>query len=198
VIDTEPVVDVVDQLGDEEVEVRIPLAVRVRRHVDRHPLDARLEIGAVIEVEAANEVLVGLSIARVLRDDEPGNRLEQLAFAQERAQTQVRPTDAPLGGCGRYARQVVRTARYVDGREPQPSRVGRGPPRRIALSRGRGGHGETSDNQQDESAEHHVWHGLRRSDYTWYGSRGKSDCPNVLPARSVLRLPTVAGPTVRL
>jgi len=37
----------------------------------------------MIEVEAANEVLVRLAVARVLRDDEPRHGFEQLAFAQE-------------------------------------------------------------------------------------------------------------------
>lgn len=81
--DAETVIDVVDELGDEEVEVGVALPVRVRRHVDGHPLETRLEVRAMIEVEAANEVLVRLAVARVLRDDEPRHGFEQLAFAQE-------------------------------------------------------------------------------------------------------------------
>ena len=82
VIDAEAVVDVVDELGDEKVEVRVPLPVRVRWAVERHALEARLEIGAVVEVEAANEVLVRLPVAGMLGHDEAGHGLEQLAFAR--------------------------------------------------------------------------------------------------------------------
>ena len=60
------------QLGDQEVEIRVALAVRVRRHVDRHAGDRRREVGAVIEVEAAQEVLVGLALAAVLLMMTPG------------------------------------------------------------------------------------------------------------------------------
>ena len=51
----------------------------VRRHVDRHAVDACREVGAVVEVEAAQEVLVGLAVARVLRDDHAGRRFQEFA-----------------------------------------------------------------------------------------------------------------------
>lgn len=37
VVNAEPVVDVVHQLGDQKIQIGVPLAVGVRRHVDRHP-----------------------------------------------------------------------------------------------------------------------------------------------------------------
>src|SRR5207245_10154668 len=73
------VLDALDELGDEEVEVGVALAVRVRSQVDRHALDRREEVGAVVEVEPAQEVLVCLSRAAVLRDDESRYELEHLA-----------------------------------------------------------------------------------------------------------------------
>jgi hypothetical protein len=56
----------------------------VRRHVDRHAFHARQEVGAMVEVEAAQEQLVRLPVTRVLRDDQARNQLEDLAGAQER------------------------------------------------------------------------------------------------------------------
>ena len=56
--------DALDQLRDHEVEVHVALAVPVRRHVDRHAFHARQEVGAVVEVEAAQEILVRLAVAR--------------------------------------------------------------------------------------------------------------------------------------
>jgi hypothetical protein len=52
------VVDPPDQLGDHEIQIGIALTVRMRRHVHRHPRQVRLEISAVVEVEAAHEVLI--------------------------------------------------------------------------------------------------------------------------------------------
>ena len=63
-----------DQLGDQEVDVGIALAVAVGAHVDRHAVDRDGEVGAVVEVEAAQEILVGFALAAVLRDDEAGHR----------------------------------------------------------------------------------------------------------------------------
>ena len=100
VIDAEAIVEVVHQLGDQEVEVGVALAVGVGGHVDRHALDPGLEIGAVIEVEAADEVLVRLAVARVLGDDQTRDGLEQLALAGDRPKPEIRRTDSPLG-CGR-------------------------------------------------------------------------------------------------
>jgi hypothetical protein len=89
----------------------------MRGHVDRHPLEPRLEIRPVIEVEAADEILVRLPIAGVLRDDETGHRLEQLALTRERAKAQIGGTDVTLGRGRRDADEVVGSSRYADGLE---------------------------------------------------------------------------------
>ena len=60
------------------------MAVGVRRHVDRHAGDRRREVGAVIEVEAAQVVLVGLALAAVLADDDARHGLEHFAGAHDR------------------------------------------------------------------------------------------------------------------
>ncbi len=61
-----------DQFRDEEIQVGIPLTVGVSAHVDRHVVDRDCEISAVVEIEAAQEILVGLAVAAVLRDDQAG------------------------------------------------------------------------------------------------------------------------------
>jgi hypothetical protein len=46
--------------------------MRVRRQVERHAVQIGGEIRAVIQIEAAQKILVGLSAARVLGDDDAG------------------------------------------------------------------------------------------------------------------------------
>ena len=47
------------------------------------------EVGAVVEIEAAQEVLVRLAAPAVLGDDQPGHRFQQLARTQDRSARQV-------------------------------------------------------------------------------------------------------------
>ena len=83
------ILDRFDELGNDEVDVRVALAVAVRRHVHGYAIDARREIRAVIEIEAAQEILIRFAVAAVLRDDQSGHDLEQLAGAQHRPQIQL-------------------------------------------------------------------------------------------------------------
>jgi len=46
-------VQIADQLGDQEVEIGVALAMSVRRQVDRHAIDLGRQVRAVIEVESA-------------------------------------------------------------------------------------------------------------------------------------------------
>ena len=64
---------------DDGVHVRVPLAVRVRRQVQRHIVDEDGEIRAVVEIETAKKILVGLSAAGVLCDHDAGNRLQNFS-----------------------------------------------------------------------------------------------------------------------
>ena len=81
--------DAVRELRNDEVEVHVALPVGMGGHVDRHALDARREVGAVVEVEAAQEVLVRLAVPGVLGDDQAGHHLEQLADPQQRPRRQL-------------------------------------------------------------------------------------------------------------
>ena len=52
--------------------------------VQRHVVDQRREVGAMVQVEAAQEILIGLAAARMLDGNHSRHRLEQLRHAQQR------------------------------------------------------------------------------------------------------------------
>ena len=104
--------DAGDDLRDQEVDVGVALAVRVRRHVHRRAGHRHREIAAVIEVEAAQEILVGLALAAVLRDDHARHRLEHFALAHDRPHVELTRGDRALAGRLRDADQALR--RIVD------------------------------------------------------------------------------------
>ena len=58
--------------------------MRVRRQVKRHIVEEYGEIRAVVEIEAAQEILVGLAAAGVLRDDDAGHRLQDFSRTKNR------------------------------------------------------------------------------------------------------------------
>lgn len=107
VIDAEAIVEVVNQFRYQDAHVGIALAMGMGGHVDRHALDPSLEIGAVIEVESPDEVLVRLAVTRVLGDDQTRDGLEQLAFAGDRPKPEIGRTDSPLGCAGGDADEIV-------------------------------------------------------------------------------------------
>ena len=87
------IVDPLDQFGNDEVEVEIALAVAVAAHVDRHAVDERRKIGAVIEIEAAQEILVGLAGSGMLGGDQARHVLGQLADPADRLVLEVAIAD---------------------------------------------------------------------------------------------------------
>ena len=58
------------ELGNEKADVRIAVRVRTCRRIDRNTRDGRREVGSVIQVEAAQVVLIRLALATVLAHDE--------------------------------------------------------------------------------------------------------------------------------
>ena len=56
----------------------------MRRHVDRHVVDLGRKIGAVVEIEGAEKVLVRLALTGVLRNDESRDVLEYRRRPQQR------------------------------------------------------------------------------------------------------------------
>ena len=83
-IRTLPVIHAVHKLRHDGVHVRISLAVRMRRQVQRHVVEENGEICAVIEIEPAKKILVSFAPAGVLSDDDAGNRLQYFSRAKNR------------------------------------------------------------------------------------------------------------------
>ena len=75
----------------------------VRAHVDGHAVDGDGEVGAVVEIEAAQEILVGFALAAVLRDDQARHRLQHLARAIDRPRLQLLARDDALAAGLRLA-----------------------------------------------------------------------------------------------
>ena len=61
VVRTFLVIHPLHELRDDGVHVRVPLAVRVRREVKGHIVEGNGEIRAVVKIEAAKKILVGLA-----------------------------------------------------------------------------------------------------------------------------------------
>ena len=76
-------------LRDQEVEVGVTLAVGVAAEVDGQIVDEQRDVGAVIGVEAAQEVLLGLAAALVLADDEARDQPQDLGGPSRREQLDV-------------------------------------------------------------------------------------------------------------
>jgi hypothetical protein len=96
-----------DELGDEEVVVRVALAVGVRGHVRRDSGHPGREVGAVVDVEAADVVLVRLPLAAVLADDDPGYRLEHLGRPVHRPPLHLLAAHDALRARAREAEETV-------------------------------------------------------------------------------------------
>ena len=101
------------ELGDQEVEIRVAVAVAVRRHVHRHARDRRREVGAVIEVEAAQVVPVGLALAAVLADDDARNGFEDFAGPHDWARLELACGDRALAGGLRDSDEILRRRGHV-------------------------------------------------------------------------------------
>ena len=72
-----------DDFGDQDIEIGITLTMTVARHVDRNPVDPDAEVRAMVEVEAAQKILIGLAAARMLRGHHTRCGFDQLAGAQD-------------------------------------------------------------------------------------------------------------------
>ena len=83
-----------------KVDIGVALPVAMGRHVDGHAVDPDGEIGAVVKVEAAQEILVGLALSGMLGDDQAGHDLQRLAGPQEGHGVHLRAADAHGAGGG--------------------------------------------------------------------------------------------------
>ena len=115
-------IDPLDQFGDDEVQICIPLPVRMAGHVDRDVVDAEREIGTMIQIESAQEVLVGLTAPAMLGDDHSGNVFHHFRRAQQWTECQIGCTDRSLIG-GRRGPHLARHAPLGDHRVERRRRV---------------------------------------------------------------------------
>jgi hypothetical protein len=91
----------------------------------RHAQDGRRKIGAVVEIEAAQVVLVRLALATVLADDEARHGLEQLSGSHQRARGYLSRRHDTLTRGFRGSDESL--ARRIHLREvPEPPRAGHG------------------------------------------------------------------------
>jgi hypothetical protein len=63
-------VSLIGKLRDHEIEVRVALTVRMGRLVDGHAIHVGLEIGAVIQIVAAHQVLIRLTLPAMQGHDQ--------------------------------------------------------------------------------------------------------------------------------
>ena len=92
------VMNMVDELGDEEIEVGVALAVRMARQVDRHAVDVHGEVSPVIKIEAAQEVLVRFAAAAVLRDDHARDGFQDVRGTHDRSAFDAFRVDVAFAG----------------------------------------------------------------------------------------------------
>jgi hypothetical protein len=78
------VVDAVDSFRNQTVDVQVPLAMAVGSEIPRHIVDVGGEVGAVIEIEAPQEVLIRFAATGVLSSDQSGHGFEQFGNPQQR------------------------------------------------------------------------------------------------------------------
>ncbi len=112
------------ELRDHEVEIGEAVPVAVADHVDGHAVDEEGDVGPVVRVEPAEEVLVRLAAARVLHGEEPGDRLEDVARPQPRPELglPVSDGDARRGLAARPLRLDRDLDRGVASGAPAPRR----------------------------------------------------------------------------
>ena len=76
-------VDVVHDLWDEPIQVHIPLAVGMCREIDRDAIHERRKIRAMIQIKAAQQILIGFPAATVLRRYQAGDDLQDFGRAED-------------------------------------------------------------------------------------------------------------------
>ena len=91
--------DAAHQLRDEKAQVRIAMRVCAGRRVHGHTGDHHRKVGAVIQIEAAQVVLIRLALAAVLADDHSGHRLQHFTRTHDRPSIELRRGHRALAGC---------------------------------------------------------------------------------------------------
>ncbi len=132
----------IDHFGDQEIEIRVALTVRVGHVVDGRSCDGELDVLPVLRVEAAQKQLVRLALARVRREKEPRREREQIRGAPARNRAQLSGGDVVL--CRRRSLRATAHRRAL-----------------LALSPRRGGRAqERRTNRAFQSSQTAACHGL--------------------------------------
>ena len=103
--------ETLDGLGNQEMKIGVTLPVGVAAEVDGEAVDEERDVGAVIGVEPAQEVLLGLAAALMLADHEAGNESQDVGRPPLGAKLEVAPGNEDLGRC-----RDRRRGRHHDGR----------------------------------------------------------------------------------
>ena len=93
------------------MKIGVTLAVGVAAEVDGEAVDEERDVGAVIGVESAQEVLLGLAAALMLADHEAGNETQNVGRPPLGAQLEVAARNEDLG-----RRRDRRRGRHHNGR----------------------------------------------------------------------------------
>ena len=93
-------------------DAREALTVSMAAEVDGEPIDEERDVGAVVGIEPAQEILLGLAATLMLADHEPGNEAQDVGRPALRAKLEVAPGDEDLGRRGDRRRR-----RHHDGRQ---------------------------------------------------------------------------------
>ena len=91
-------IDDADDLRDDGVQIEVALTVGVGGQVVGHVVHEAGEVGAVVEAEAAQEILVRLALAAVLRHDQAGHFFEEVGGPQNGPVFEVGLGDFAGGG----------------------------------------------------------------------------------------------------
>ena len=85
------------------------------RHIDGHAPNIGGKVGAVIEIEPAQEILVGLAVTRMLGNDQAGHHFQRLAGTENRHAGQTLTGDHALTTRCRNPFQILRLGPDLDG-----------------------------------------------------------------------------------
>ena len=116
-------------LGDDEVQIGVALPVGVAPEVHGQAVGEEGDVGAVVAVESAQEVLVGLAPAVVLRDHEAGDQAQDVRGPALGPELEALAGDEDLRG----GRQGGRGLHHHGGQDGLRRRQG------LLLARGLGG-----------------------------------------------------------
>ncbi len=106
----------VNELGDDEVRVGVSVAVVVARVVDGDAIDAELEVLPLVRVEAAEEDLLGVAGAALVREEEAGRELERVGGVGAGDGLQLADRDLVVGGAVRAGLEVTADVHVEGGR----------------------------------------------------------------------------------